>query len=300
LLKDAVIENGVLTGKADPQASTGLLFVSNDSAPPQLPVEFDITPAQLSDKPRWSPPDAGQKDLGRWTLIDLTSVFNSGVAEAPQRMVDNAIPPAAPASRIGFDYWKEHVVNRCKPPCDTAWRAKVGADGVAWTTDGIPFRTRKEGNNIAVAALHTKAFPSTISFPVRASGEALCLMISGETWPAQSHVVNLRITLRYADGKTETHDLTQPFDIGNCWGEWSGLYYDTPANGFENIGGRSGPAGTSKLADPTKPVAVDTIAHLVRFDLAPGKTLDQVDMEVIANDVIFGVMGASLLKDSSF
>jgi hypothetical protein len=109
-------------------------------------------------------------------------------------------------------------------------------------------------------------------------------------------VVNLRITLRYADGTTEKHDLTQPFDIGNCWGQWCGLYYNTPVNGFENIGGRSGPPGTSKVDDPTKPVAVDSIAHLVRFDLPAGKALDQVEMEIIANDVIYGVMGASVLK----
>ena len=298
LLADARIDAGTLVGKVETEPGPGLIFVfdGNQEAPCWRAVAADVQPVKPIEKPKWSPPDAGERNLDRWTLIDLSKVFNASVPEVPKRVIDGAIPPPLPASQVGFGYWKEHVIVRCKPPCDTAWRAKVGPDGVAWTTDGIPFKTSKEGNNIAVACLHTKAFPAAVSLPVKAAGRMLYLMISGETWPAQSHVVNLRVTLRYSDGTSATRDLVQPFDIGNCWGEWCGLYHDTPANGFENIGGRSGPMGSSQVADLTKPIAVDTSAHLVRYDLAPGKLLDRVDMEVIANDVIFGIMGASIVR----
>jgi len=77
-----------------------------------------------------------------------------------------------------------------------------------------------------------------------------------------------------------------------------GPYFDTLANGFENIGGRTGPAGSSLVWDRSRPIAVDTIAHLVAFELRPGVQLDQVEMEAIANDVVFGIMGAAILKDS--
>lgn len=46
----------------------------------------------------------------------------------------------------------------------------------------------------------------------------------------------------------------------------------------------------------TQPVNVDTEAHLVRFPLAEGGTLNTVQIEAIANDIIFGVMGASVEK----
>jgi hypothetical protein len=120
-------------------------------------------------------------------------------------------------------------------------------------------------------------------------------MISGMTHPSQSHVPNLGIRLRYADGKTQDRELVNPFDIADCWSTWCDLYFDTPANGFENIGGRQGPAGSSQVKDRSKPVAVDTFAHLVSFPLRADVQLEAVEMTAIANDVMFGVMGASVL-----
>jgi hypothetical protein len=116
------------------------------------------------------------------------------------------------------------------------------------------------------------------------------------TFPVQSHVVNLRVTLRYADGQAAPADLINPFGIGDCWSTWCGRFHDTAANGFENIGGRSGPAGSAQVADLTKPVAVDTEAHLVALELRPGVELHAVELEAIANDAIFGIMGATVLR----
>ncbi len=72
--------------------------------------------------------------------------------------------------------------------------------------------------------------------------------------------------------------------------------YDTAANGFENLGGRSGPAGSAAVADLTQPVAVDTEAHLVALELQPGTVLRELVLEAVANDVIFGLIGATILK----
>ena len=121
-------------------------------------------------------------------------------------------------------------------------------------------------------------------------------MLSGMTFPVQSHVVNLRVTLRYADGEVQQRDLISPFDIGDCWSTWCGRYHDTAANGFENIGGRTGPEGSRKGDDLSNPIALDTEAQLAPFDLRPNVPLAAVAIEAIANDVIFGVMGASILK----
>jgi len=144
----------------------------------------------------------------------------------------------------------------------------------------------------------TGGFPKKLSFPVGASGKTLYLMISGITFPAQSHVPNLRVTLHYAtgvgDGEADTVELVNPFGIGDCWGTWCGRYHDCAANRFENIGGRRGPAGTADVADLTQPVETDTEAHLVAFELREGERLESVDFEAAANDVIFGVMGATV------
>ena len=51
-----------------------------------------------------------------------------------------------------------------------------------------------------------------------------------------------------------------------------------------------------KWADLTQPVAVDTEAHLVAIPTREGQTLESAHIQAVANDVLFGVMGASVLK----
>jgi hypothetical protein len=125
----------------------------------------------------------------------------------------------------------------------------------------------------------------------------LYLMLSGMTFPSQSHVVNLRVGLHYADGRRQELDLVNPFTIGDCWSTWCGRFHDTPANGFENLGGRFGPAGSAQVADLTQPVAVDTEAHLIGVELRSGIDLSRVDLEAVANDVVYGLMGATILNE---
>ena len=85
-------------------------------------------------------------------------------------------------------------------------------------------------------------------------------------------------------------DLVNPFDIGDCWSNWCGRFHDTPANGFENLGGRFGPPGSASVESLTDPIEVDTEAHLVRLPLQADTQLSQLTIEAIANDVIFGLM----------
>ena len=75
-----------------------------------------------------------------------------------------------------------------------------------------------------------------------------------------------------------------------------GRFHDTAANGFENLGGRFGPPGSSAAGDLTRPISVDTEAHLVKIPLRQGCEIRTFTVEAVANDVIFGLMGASILK----
>jgi hypothetical protein len=90
--------------------------------------------------------------------------------------------------------------------------------------------------------------------------------------------------------------LVSPLDIGDCWGTWLWRFHDTAANGFENLGGRFGPPGSAAAGDLRQPIAVDSEAHLWKTLLRPGKELSGLSVEAAANDVIFGLMGASILK----
>ncbi len=263
------------------------------TAPPPVPVAD--APIKV-----WTPPAAGDHDLNRWSLVDLSGTFNATITSALAKIEKEATRPEMPASQVGFDYWRSHLGDRhhgdaVQMPSDAAWRAKVGDNGVAWTADGIPFKTAKEGDNIGIVT-QAGAYPVRLEVPVNAAGRALYLMLSGESFPVQSHMPHLRITLHYGDGTEQQRDLVSPVGIGDCWSTWCGRWHDTAANGFENIGGRLGPKGSIEVKDMTQPVNVDTEAHLARFALSEGKTLQTVQVEAVANDIIFGIMGASVEK----
>lgn len=298
------IENGALAGTIAGAPGPAVLFVlagRMETGATWLPVRLTIEPEQPAPAPRlWRAPEVGERDLEKWILADLSGVFNSTVVEAPNFVQNNAPAPAMPASQVNFNYWKDHFREthhggRIETLSDAAWRAKINEDGIGWTRDGIPFKSPREGANIGVVTV-TGGFPEYLSIPFKARGRTLYLMLSGITFPCQSHVPNVRVTLRYADGTTQIRDLVSPFTIGDCWGTWCGRYHDCAVNGFENIGGRRGPEGSADVADLTQPVEVDTEAHLVAFDLKRSVTLDSVEFEAVANDVIFGVMGATVLK----
>ncbi|NLX14550.1 MAG: DUF4450 domain-containing protein [Phycisphaerales bacterium] len=297
LLSDARLEGDRLIGKVVGDSGPGLLFVLEDAAdcPRWIPVALDIASETPKPVRRWQAPEPIDRDLARWHMIDLSGFYNAEVSEVPKRLAAGAIAPEMPADQVGFHYWLEHVTYRTPPPSDQAWRDRIDSEGMAWTADGVPFRSPGQGPNISAVAILNRDFPETVSFPVGAAGRTLYLMIGGMTHPIQSHVTNLRVSLRYRNGDAESHDLVNPFDIGDCWSTYFGPYFDTPANGFENIGGRKGPRGRCEVADITQPVAVDTIAHLLAFPLKSGEELQEVEIRAIANDVVFGVMGASVM-----
>ena len=275
--------------KPDPSKPSVLALAQIENLP-SMQSQTDLKPGKV-----WSRPNVPAHDLSLWAPLDLRSTFNASVPEVMARVHAAVRPPPEPASPINTVYYKDHLVAPfvSPKPADDAWRKKVGPDGIAWTTDGIPFLTSKEGPNIAVVT-RAAVFPQALAFPIGQSGKTLYLMISGTTFAMQSHVPNLRLTLRYEGGPAESVDLANPTGIGDCWNQYR--FHDTAANGFENIGGRSGPAGSAQVADMTQPVAVDTEAHLVALELKPGAVLREVQMEAVANDIIFGLMGATILK----
>lgn len=297
VLSESTIRDGVLESRATGEPGPALILADagTDSAPYWIPIRLDIQSETPSVAKVWTPPSVPDRDLSRWALVDLSAVYNASVTDAMRRVWEAVKPPPAPASEVNTAYYKDHLVEPfvSPPPSDAAWRAKIDGDGIGWTTDGIPFKSAKEGPNIAVVT-RAAQFPSTIEFPVHSKGKTLYLMLSGTTFAMQSHVVNLRVTLRYANGVEEHVDLINPSGIGDCWNQYR--FHDTAANGFENLGGRSGPAGSSEAGDLTQPVAVDTQAHLLAFDLNPDTELSAVRLEAIANDIIFGIMGASVLR----
>jgi hypothetical protein len=308
ILRNLTAENSQLRGTVAGEPGERLLFLKagTEACPFWAPLTVHIEPKIPLAPQVWSPPMVKEGDLDVWTLVDLSKVLNASVPEVPGFVSRASQGPPASASQTNYSYWRSYVdgsagPSKCvdvippNPVSDAAWRKKIGPDGIGWTHDGIPFKSEKEGKNIAVVT-RAGGFPMKIDVPVHASGKEIYLMISGMTFPAQSHVVNLRVTLEYTNGESHAVDLVNPFNIGDCWSTWCGRWHDTAANGFENIGGRFGPPGSLAAGDLSSPIAVDNQAHLVKIPLKPQFKLQRLTFEAVANDVIFGLMGASILK----
>ena len=299
VLRDAHTAGGQWQGEVagEPGSRLVLLKSAATACPYWLPLTVAIEPREPVVAKRWSPPAVQAGDLAPWTLVDLKALYNASLTEVLPRVAKASQPPAPPALGVNHSYWKDHLTSRVPPghPSDAAWRKKIGPEQIGWTHDRIPFRSAQQGDNIAVVTL-AGGFPSKVDVPVNAGGQTLYLMLSGMTFPAQSHVVNLRVTLAYADGSSQVVDLVNPTGIGDCWSTWCGRFHDTAANGFENLGGRTGPAGSAAAGDLTQPIALDTEAHLLAIPLRPGQVLQSFTLEARANDAIFGLMGASVLK----
>jgi len=300
LLSGQKISGGKLRGVITGEPGTGLLFALRGEGRCAYweKIPLDVAPAEERAPPIWKAPEKSNGGLSNWTLIDISAGFNAVTpAEAIEHVANCAPAPDYPASTIGFEYWLEHLIGRGirkQAPSLDAWKAKIGAVGVAWTYEGIPFKSAADGPCLAVVSL-AGGYPAYIDFDVKSRGKELYLMLTGVTFPAQSHVANLRVTLFDDEGRETIHELFNPTDIGDCWSVWAGRFHDTARNGFENLGGRFGAPGSHMVDDMTLPVETDTEAHLLALPIE-GMYVSKIRLQAAANDVIFALMGISILE----
>ena len=237
-----------------------------------------------------------------WKTVDMDKYFNG---DSPLNVLTelnrSAIGPKPEYSQVNFGYYKMHLVDRniqlpSSPLDDSRWRSLVGADGIAVTGEGIPFRSKKEGYYLAAAALNNTAYPDRIIVPADDEGRAVYLLITGISFPMQSGVENLRIILNYEDGVNEIHPLVNPETIGDMWSTIWRRWHDTPANGFEKLGGYLPGPDSSYGQDLTRPIETGIEAHIIHFPLREGIRLKEIEMRITANDVLFSLMGITILK----
>lgn len=238
-----------------------------------------------------------------WKPVNMDACFNyAEVLDAANAVIEGAPRPPESYTPTNFAYYMTHVnggfilgdpwhkltLNR--------WRSLVGEDGLAMTGEGIPFRSKREGNCLATAALENSVVSDRVIVPVKETGRAAYLLITGITLPMQSHVENLRVIFRYEDGVVEEHPLFNPDGIGDMWFNKFDRYHYTAANGFENLSDGTVGAVSSAGLDLTKSIYTDLEGHILRFRLRPDVRVDEVEMRIIANDVTFSLMGVTLLQ----
>ena len=303
LLENAQItEADHFTARVEAAEGSGVFFLKMRAGraeymrPVKLRIEGEKKPAVFrSFRDEFTAPYA-------WKTVNMDGLFNHATPiEIVNGVISTAKRPPQEYCQVNFDYYAWHVnggftTNSPLYEMDNSrWRSLVDENGIAMTGEGIPFRSSREGKCMAAATLVSPAYADRIVVPVADRGRAAYLLITGITLPMQSHVENMRVIIRYEDGTEEAYPLFNPDGIGDMWFTKFARYHDTPANGFENIGGGRG-ALSSAGQDLTKQIPTDMEAHILRFRLREDQTVKEIEMRVIANDVIFALMGVTLLS----
>lgn len=197
---------------------------------------------------------------------------------------------------------------------DTKFRSLI-QNGVfmAQVDDDLPFRSPKEGKNIAYTSLWDN-YPDSISVMLKGKASHAYLLMAGSTNPMQYAIENAVVKVEYADGTSDELMLTPPVN-------WCPIEQDFLENATAfpqpklrpyRIGLASGKASrhlfrdlhlevNKNMADvPGFKKAVAEIeggaAILLDMPLDARKKLKRFTLRALSNEVVVGLMGITLQK----
>jgi len=241
---------------------------------------YQITKVHVPEPPgpttlREAPADA------KWKKLDLAGVLNGDVRTIYQQ--DYRSPrPNTVSMRISYDGYSAWTFMHwnIKPP-----EIKLAGVGKpVETPQRVPFAAIGAEKNIAFTSLWDN-WPRSVTVPVNASGEAIWLLICGSTNPMQGRIPNAVLRFRYADGKEETLELVPPL---NFWSlcHFGGVDYSYARDGFS----------LGKEPPPQVQLGENCRAMVCGWKLRPGIELKDMTLETLSQEVVIGLMGASVMN----
>jgi hypothetical protein len=234
--------------------------------------------------------------------VDLAAHFNDRVTEIfkPGKYVSPRSPfvsLALPAQGIG--YWAGHV-NATADVDDTGLRATAGANGGKLTLpNGVSFATpgTREAKNILFASQWDN-YPREATVPLAGKARRVHLLMAGSTNAMQSRLDNGEVVVTYTDGATSRLALRNP----ETWWPIDQDYFiddyqfrvDGPLPTRVNL--KTGEVRvldrtTFKGQGKTVPGGAATVLDL---PLDPTKELRSLTVRALANEVVIGLMAATL------
>jgi hypothetical protein len=188
---------------------------------------------------------------------------------------------------------------------DSGLRTKAGTKGRITLPQGIPFETPGDSlsPNVILTTLWDN-YPDAVTLPLSGKASRLYLLVAAATYHMQAHVLNGTLEVAYTDGSRETLELVLPDNL-------LPLDQDLFVDGFAfNMGQpkpwrirlKTGDVMRDPMAElglkmSNDPIIVDGgLATLLDMVLDPAKPLRSLTLRTTANEVIIGLMGATLLR----
>jgi hypothetical protein len=237
-----------------------------------------------------------------WTPINLAPLFNDRVT---QIFKHDYLSPRSPYCSLSIP--KQGIGTWCSPNLtadinDTGLRA-AAAQGNGWFVlpQNVPFLTPGPGDtpNIAFVSQWDN-FPRSIDIPLSGTAAHAYFLMAGSTNPMQSRLDNGEVIVTYADGSTERLALRNPT---TWWPIEQDYYIDDfafrrPEALPPRVNLKTGLVRTLELADfeGRGGKISGGAATVLDLPLDPQKPLKSLTVRALANDVVIGLMAATLVK----
>lgn len=275
-----------------------------------LPAPF-ITAEHIDGKAWGNNFDDVQTD--RLETVNMDSKWNSNVSDIFKNFYLSPRPKATTLSIPvhGIGEW-------CHPEImadinDIALRRKVGSKGMFTTeTLGIPFRSVAKGHNIAYTSLWDN-YPNAVTIPLTGKASHAYLLMAGSTNHMQSRIDNGIIIVTYTDGSTNELPLHNPHN-------WCPIEQDYYEDGLQFHAAKPRPYridfATTRVSRELIPMG-KRYGHPAKggmsasyndrsFEKGAGiildmpldreKTLKELTVRTLSNDVVIGLMGITLQR----
>jgi hypothetical protein len=251
-----------------------------------------------------APPDpTASRSGGAFETIDLAPHFNDRVTEIFR--AGKYLSPRSPFTSLsvptqGIGAWAGGM-NAMAEIDDTGLRDAAGTRGVVTLGDELSFATPGPGDtkNIVFTS-HWNNYPRSVTVPLSGRAREIQLLMAGSTNPMQSRIDNGEILIEYMTGDPTRLALRNP----ETWWPIEQDYFvddyqfriDAPLPArvdlktgllrrleLESFKGRGGtiPGGAATVLE----IAID-----------PSRELESLTVRAIANDVIIGLMAATLVR----
>lgn len=236
---------------------------------------------------------------GEYIPVNMDNVWNANVTDIFKNRYES---PRSPYTTLQIPL--QGIGEWCHPKetadiDDSGFRKRV-KDNQFVTPQGIPFRTPSTGHNIAYTSLWDN-YPNSVCVPLQGeTASGVYLLMAGSTNYMQCRHVNGVVTVSYTDGSSETLSLVNPENWAPIEQDFyfDGLAFKSNAPRPYRVVLSSGLVSNQlekdlKLKgfnDRRIPGGAATILYLPLQD----KPLQSLNIEAKANDVVIGLMGATL------
>jgi hypothetical protein len=170
---------------------------------------------------------------------------------------------------------------------------------------GIPFATPGEldANNVLFTSLWDN-YPTKANMPLKGKSSKAYFLVAASTYHMQAHILNGQIRVKYKDGMEDVLDLVLPdnllpLDQDIFIDDWA---FKCPQPRPWRVRLKTGEvskyhAGEMGIKMSNDPLWIEGgMATLLDLPLNPNKELDSLTLETIANEVVIGLIGVTLIR----